>query len=351
MGGKNVITDIRGRCLPLVDKTYLAATIAALEGDSATLPDWYTIFAAGEGELEDGPTFMVDEAAWRAVSDDFYRRNIDRVVDYEHQSLTGDKAPAAGWITELRWEGNGIEARIEWTEEAAEYLRTKQYRYFSPVFTINEAGTVTSLQSLALTNTPRTNSLQPLLASLAAAAQNKESTMSNDLRAQLAAALGIDQAASDETVVASIAAIKEQAGTVPEPIISACGCEPGADVSTVVASIHALHQQTRAMVTREEHNALVAKLAERDAGEAVAEAMVTGKVIPDQKEWALDYARRDLDGFTTFVAKAPVVVPVGDLNKPKEPATGAPELSPEVLQVASQMGLAADDLKKYAPKG
>jgi hypothetical protein len=80
--------------------------------------------------------------------------------------------------------------------------------------TINEQGTVTEFKSLALTNAPRTNHLQPLLASLAAAAQHKESTMSNDFRAQLAAALGIDQAASDETVVASIPAIKEQVGTV-----------------------------------------------------------------------------------------------------------------------------------------
>jgi phage I-like protein len=332
--------------------SYHVLIAAVDEARIGELPDWYTIFAAGEGELEDGPTFTVDELAWANVESEFSRRGVDLVVDYEHQSLSGDKAPAAGWITALRWEpGHGIQAHIEWTEEAAGYLESKEYRYFSPVFTINEQGTVTGLKSLALTNAPRTNHLQPLLASLAAAAQKKESTMSNDFRAQLAAALGIDQAASDETVVASIAAIKEQAGTVPEPIITACGCDPGADVSTVVASIHALHQQTRAMVTRDEHDALVAKLAERDAAEAVAEAMANGKVIPDQKEWALDYARRDLDGFTTFVAKAPVVVPVEDLNKPKEPANGSPELSPEVLQVASQMGLAADDLKQYAPKG
>ncbi len=69
------------------------------------------------------------------------------------------------------------------------------------------------------------------------------------------------------------------------------------------------------MVSKEEFDKLQKQIREKDASEVVAKAMADGKVTPDQKDWAIQYAERDIEGFKTFVAKAPVVIPMDKLPK------------------------------------
>jgi hypothetical protein len=95
-------------------------------------------------------------ASWR-------RRGHDVVIDYEHQSLSGQEAPAAGWIKEL-WAGaDGLYARVAWTDRARDYLARREYRYFSPVVQLNEARQVVDLLHVALTNCPAISQLPPLV--------------------------------------------------------------------------------------------------------------------------------------------------------------------------------------------
>ncbi|MEE6538225.1 phage protease, partial [Campylobacter jejuni] len=42
-------------------------------------------------------------------------------IDYEHQSLKNEKAPAAGWIKELYLENDALMAKAEFNEEAKKY--------------------------------------------------------------------------------------------------------------------------------------------------------------------------------------------------------------------------------------
>ena len=91
-------------------------------------------------------------------------RGVDLVVDYEHQTLTGDRAPAAGWVKELFAEDGHIKARVEWTLPAKQYLENKEYRYLSPVITVRKSDNkATGLHSLALTNTPGLAGMTPIV--------------------------------------------------------------------------------------------------------------------------------------------------------------------------------------------
>ena len=45
--------------------------------------------------------FDVDEESFRAMKAQIAQRGVDLVVDYEHQTLKGVQAPAAGWVKEL----------------------------------------------------------------------------------------------------------------------------------------------------------------------------------------------------------------------------------------------------------
>lgn len=323
-----------------------------------TAPEWMLLFKAGLGKLSDGREFMVDKSAFDMVTAFIEARGNEIHFDYEHASLEKKEAPAAGWIKDLKWEeGVGIKAKVEWTQKAAAYIAAKEYRYFSPTFYIRKTDKrVCGLDSVALTNRPLTTYLKPILARLEAEMEsNKERQMD---RIQLIAALGLAAGATDEEIwtalgtigIAAKAAPPAASDAVPTEIMASLDLKSGDGVSAAVASIHALKQYTNpaAVVSRVEFDQLQKKLRERDALDAVAAAMATGKIAPSQKEWAMEYATDNLTGFNLFVAKAPVVVPVNDLpgkQDHKSPAEG--EVTEELIAVAAAMGISIEDIKKY----
>ena len=80
----------------------------------------------------------------------------------------GDGA-AAGWMKklELREDGDELWAEVEWTEDGAERVRTKQYRFISPSFvkdyTHKDGRKIgTTLLAAAITNHPFLEGMQAL---------------------------------------------------------------------------------------------------------------------------------------------------------------------------------------------
>lgn len=313
------------------------------------LPVWYCFFPEGSGEVEGEGSFLVDRSAWELLAAKLDRRGVEIVIDYEHQTIKGVKAPAAGWCREWRYtDGVGIEAKVDWTAEAADYLKKGEYRYFSPVFHIRKSDRrLVSVHSLGLTNAPRTNNLKPLLAKLGAQLEEEDHM---DLLKRLIAKLGLAETATEDEAMEAVAGLQEKSAAVvaktPAEVISLLGLQEDDSVSTVVASINALKQAEKGMVSKAEFDLIVAKLNDRDAGEVVAAALAAGKITPDQQAWADDYAKRDIAGFKTFVAKAPQVVPLSELGRKSEQKSDG-ELNDSVLAVAKLMDVSTEDLKKY----
>ena len=54
-------------------------------------------------------------------------------IDWDHSTQQGT-TKAAGWLRELKIEGEKILARIEWTAAGRESIESGSYRYFSPTF-------------------------------------------------------------------------------------------------------------------------------------------------------------------------------------------------------------------------
>lgn len=331
--------------------------VAKINRDESSAPEWILLFASGWGQLGDGTKFLIDQTSFDLVKAFITSRGNEIHFDYEHASLEKTAAPAAGWIKELIWEeGTGIRARVEWTAKAAEFIANKEYRYFSPVFYIRKSdGRVSGLDSVALTNRPLTSNLTPILARLEAGLEkenNKEEKRMD--RKQLIAALGLKEGATDAELLAAIEKLgiklpeakTEIKEVIPEKITAALDLKKDDDTSTVVASILALKQTDKTGVSRQEFEKLQAKLAKKEAADAVESAMKAGKIAPAQQEWATEYAKDDLKGFLTFVAKAPMVVPVGKLPGKTEDKT-AGTLTETDLQIAKMMGVSEDDIKKY----
>lgn len=114
-------------------------------------------------------TFTFDQAAAEKVMAAFKDYGNELSFDYEHQAIFGPPpAPAAGWFT-LDLRDDGLWAvNVRWTERAAAFLRSKEYRYFSPAFNADGDKRITELVNVALTNIPATKHMDPLVASRAA---------------------------------------------------------------------------------------------------------------------------------------------------------------------------------------
>ncbi len=355
--------------------------IAKIDLVGGKAPDEFVLFKKGWGELMDGRRYLVDRESYELVAAFWKTRGIDIVIDYEHQTLTGQEAPAAAWIKTLSWdEQRGIIAGVQWTEKGAAYIAKAEYKYFSPVFNIRQKDQrLVALLSVALTNTPLTNNLEAIAAKLDAIYNPikeernmeffkqlfeklglKEGAKEADVLSaidiivakatiftkEVLATLGLQEGAGNKDIMGAINTIAAKAIGIPKEVLDVLDLAAGSTTSSVVASINALKQAPKGMVTRAEFDAVVAKQKQRDADEAVAAAMSAGKITPDQKDWAGKYAMSDLAGFQLFVAKAPVVIPVDKL--PKQDTKGDAVVDETTLAIGKLFGNTAEDFKKYS---
>lgn len=334
---------------------YLLMVSKMAEAGNGKVPEWVLLFADGVGELQTGEKYLVDQVSFDLITERIASQGNEVVWDYEHQTVHGGKAPAAGWIKALRYdEGVGIMAKVEWTEEAAGYLARKEYKYFSPVFGVRASDNrVIGLHSVALTNTPKTKNMQPIVAKMVADSSAAQEETIMDL-ALLIAKLGLPENSTEADVQAKLDELMTNAvqktdkvEVIAKSVTDALGLPEDEDVTTVVASIYALKQTEKNTVSKADFEALQKQIREREVTEIVAKAMATGKITPDQKAWAEGYANDSLEGFKTFIAKAPQVVPLDKLPKHTKEVDTA-EADGVTMTIAKSMGLTAEDIKTYA---
>jgi phage I-like protein len=227
-------------------------------------------------------SFVVDEESVNLVVQAFEDHATDLPVDYEHQTLGGayssptGQAPAAGWVKRLGGEaGLGLVAEIEWTEQGAELLASKEYRYLSPVAVIRKHDRkLVAIHSAALTNKPAIVGMEPIVNRLGDDSANAHGSPFDRLRRELDLAPG---AAAEEILVA--------AGK----------------------KLARLRQDAR----------------QRQVRERVREALLAGKLVEAQRAWAEELAAREEGLFDEWFRTAPVVVTAGRSAAPGE-GRGAP---------------------------
>ena len=194
----------------------------------------------------------------------------------------------------------------------------------------------------------------------------------NEFMKKLAALLGLGEDATEEQVAEALKACVEENKSLKESAAEAgkqqppeddkvvankevcelLGLKAGAATADVAAAIMALKGGNIGGVNLvEQVKSLEAKLADRDAEEAVELALKAGKITPAQRDWAKGYALKSLDDFRGFVEKAPQVVPMGTVGGSEPLALKNEELDEATLLVCKQLGISAEDVKKYGMKG
>ena len=236
-------------------------------GEGRPVPDEVQLLPAGEVNPKGKTGFLVDEEARGMIVSAFTGSATDLVVDYEHQSLSGSEAPAAGWIKELVDRGeDGIWAKVQWTERAKGYLEAREYRYLSPVVLIRKKDRrAVEVLGAALTNLPAIDGMAPVVNS------------SRPLEAE-------------EVIEAEDAYREMYMG-----VLKAVGLQEGATPADVEEKVVSLHRTIKAM----------------EAESLIREALSDGRLTPSLAGWARGYAAEDPEGFRDFMGKACPVVPLG----------------------------------------
>lgn len=341
-------------------KDYIITNGADVEVSGA--PETISILPLGHVISSKGD-FDVDAESYEAMKKQIAQRGVDVVVDYEHQTLKGVQAPAAGWVKELILTDGCIAARVEWTPTATKYLENKEYRYLSPVISARKSdGKAIGLHSLALTNTPAIEGMTPIVNSLNY--DDEGGTINMDIIKKIAQLLGLGEDATEDQVFEALGkalddakALKDAAavsgGGDDKIVANKAVCElldlkAGAPADEVAAKIMALKGgNLNGVNVIEELNALKQKNANRDAEDAVTIALKSGKITPAQKDWAKSYALSDSKGFASFVEKAPQVVPMGEIDLEDTKSLKNDELDEATLIACKQLGVSAEDVEKY----
>ena len=330
---------------------------AVSQDQTPALPEWIRVLPRGAVELSDHrEPFMVDEASLMSMAADFRSRGVDLVIDYEHQSLQGERAPAAGWIKELEARGDGLWARVDWTQQARDYLEKKEYRYFSPVLRLDpETRRPVALLHMGLTNVPAIKHLPPLVArwggkpllrkrcgrtgpAVRALAAKMDSVKEKaKMVEQLKRLMGLEPEVEEGAVCGkAMEAFRDLAATLNLP--------DEVSVAQLKGAVEALKAgASRLLKTEEALQALKGRLASETADRLVEEALKAGKVSPAQHGWALEYCRRDPEGFKTYADRAPKLVPLGEeLQLLREDHHDERGLLPEELAVCRSLNVSKE---------
>ena len=88
-------------------------------------------------------------------------------IEFNH-----DDGQASGWVTGFYWAGEnpetgGVRAKVEWSKAGEEALQGRNFRKFSPTFTLNSKGEIegTTLNAGGLVNRPAFKDITPIVAS------------------------------------------------------------------------------------------------------------------------------------------------------------------------------------------
>ncbi len=335
----------------------METNVCTYETSVEGVPESIQLIPHGSHETDKG-SFTLDAEGLRLVMEAFTGRKNQMAIDYEHQSLTGAEAPAAGWIVSLKDMGEkGLWAEVNWTERARRYLCGREYRFLSPVF-LKEAssGRVVRLLGAGLTNHPAIDGMVPVVNSEGFPPpdhklNHKPKTKEEEQMEVFYKALGLGADATASQAVEAVEALKAENVSAHErsaskEVLEAMGLGERASASEVLGTAMALRRgHEMAAELAGQVREMGEKLRFTEAQDLVAQAMREGKITPAQEGWARDFAEGDQEGFLTFAAKAPVVLPFGEVVS----SAGIKSASLDEMQrkVNSLVGVSEEIFRKH----
>lgn len=161
------------------DKAVQLDGVLVALADDASKPVWIQLAKPGAFKGHPAGAFEMTAETFAEVVRNFSDTQNRRIpIDFEHASEADSTAgsiptlgaPAQGWIVDMKIDGGNLWGLVEWGDRAREYIKSGQYRYFSPAIRFAARDRVSGkaigarMTSGALTNSPFLDGLKPLAA-------------------------------------------------------------------------------------------------------------------------------------------------------------------------------------------
>jgi phage I-like protein len=339
--------------------------VQPLDDPAASNTRWHKMAIEGKWSGHWMGPFSLTPPMFEQMVQAFGAQKIETVVDYEHASVFGGEAPAAGWIEDLQVrqgeQGAELWGRVNWTAPAAEQIRLRQYRYLSPTVVFNTRDRKTSemtgasLHSVALTNKPFLTELPEVrlnAALLGLPLDEEHDAMNEEQLRALAAALGLSAEATPEQVTEKAQALKAQAdqtahaGETLAALFTRLELPQAATREQALAAVVQL-KNPAGTVPADRVAALESELATLQRDRLIAAAEQAGKVTAQNREWAQSYALKDPEGFKAWMASALAIVPTRRVQP--APTNGAPTLTLNETEehVRQKLGISLEQWTRY----
>jgi phage I-like protein len=198
----------------LIDLANVKLTDTPADAGNDNSTSWIMAMPTGEYEHPYHGTIKFDEtrlaAFAKSVTDKVRGQDLD--IDYDHKEYSGE---AAGWVQAAEARPDGLWLNVEWTKKAAELIKSKAYRYFSPEFddTWTHPKTKQEFKDVlfggGITNRPFLKDILPInmseaFANASGQTQEGESSMDEALRKALAKRFGLPEDAAEADVLAKV---------------------------------------------------------------------------------------------------------------------------------------------------
>ncbi len=360
-------------------RALLSATLAIAAGvDAQILP--FGEFQGRTGRPGPGKTWKVSDATGSAIAARLNARHAEGRArfnfDYEHQAFSaptnGQPAPASGWASRFEWRpGVGLFAlQVDWTPRAKAYIDGKEYAYLSPVILFDpDTGEVTDVLMASLTNYPDLMQLPGVDQQLAQLNALPTSTPENDMELLnlLLAQLGLPATTDQAAALSAVKALKEKADAaaalpaIPVALCGALGLTGTVDEAAALSAVNAMKAKAAGTdpTTMAAMTALQGQVAALSAAQTlttvtnlVDQALKDGKLLPAQRDWAMNLGKADLAQLTAFVKDAPKVAAglAGTQSEGKDPADKGAKvaLTGEQLAMCTALGLTPEQFQAGA---
>ncbi|MBK0062391.1 MULTISPECIES: phage protease [unclassified Acinetobacter] len=331
-------------------------------------------FRGIDGRPYDAPYWQLTAENGRKIAAQLNLRSIDMLIDYEHGVIvaqkTGSPVIASGWLKAGRFEyvdGVGLcSNNWEWTAKAKGFIEAHEYKYLSPFFLHDEAGEVTGLLNVALTNIPNLDDAPAAL--LAAAAQDyfsqnkhsqQEDSFMNEFLKLMLKKLGLAENATEADAIAAansqFASFDAGFGTTlagdqafAPAIQAAISVKAAANSQTPdpakfvpIAVVTGLHQQIADLKTNLQAN---------EVETMITAACSDGRLLgDDMKVWATQLGETNPQALKDYLDKAPKIPALSgkqtDNAAPNSQQPGQKQYTAEELQAANLMGVSLGEPK------
>lgn len=309
-------------------KSYLAkcfnlskTTIDGLGEEQGQNTIWLPMIPAGDVIGRDG-------RSWKNSEPDAVVAAFDAKLPFDIEHATeirgpeGKEADAAGWILSLENREGVIWAEVEWTYIGRYKINDKLYSYYSPAFTYNEDGVITSMSSAGLTNKP--NFYVPAL--------NREEDNPMKLPKLILDALALGEDATEQEALTAINTLKSEKEV-------ALNRANSPDLNHFVPK--ATYETALNRATQAEEQ--LAKISEQEIDALVQGAIDESKVAPADKDMYVDLcaSEKGRAQFKKFIEGAPKIATNRQVETPNKPE--GQKLEEHEVALCHKMGVTEEE--------